>query len=134
MTGCRTLWVAILGLSCLAGGDAAAAEDAKITPLMSRELPDMNGKEALMLIVEYGPGGTSPPHRHDADTFVYVLEGSVTMQVEGGQPVTLDPGQTFYEGPDDIHAVSRNASDAAPAKFLVLFVKGKGAPPVVPVP
>lgn len=123
----------MLGLACLAAPHAVA-DDAKVTPLMSRDLPDIAGKEALMITVEYGPGGSSLPHRHDAHTFVYMLEGSVVMQVEGGEPVTLGPGQTFYEGPADVHAVSRNASDAAPAKFLVLFVKGKGAPPVIPVP
>ena len=134
MTGRRMLGGgAVLGLACLAAPEVLA-EDAKVTPLMSRELPDIAGKEALMLTVEYGPGGSSLPHRHDAHTFVYVHEGSVVMQVEGGKPVTLGPGQTFYEGPADVHAVSHNASDTAPAKFLVVFVKGKGAPPVIPVP
>ena len=87
-----------------------------------------------MLIVEYAPGGSSAKHRHNAHTFVYVLEGSIVMQVEGGATVTLGPGQTFYESPDDVHAVSKNASDSRPAKFVVFFVKDKGAPPVVPVP
>jgi quercetin dioxygenase-like cupin family protein len=85
-----------------------------------------------MITVEYAPGQASASHRHDAHTFVYVLEGSVVMQVKGGQPVTLTPGQTFYESPDDVHVVSRNASPTKPARFLVLFVKNKGAPVTVP--
>ena len=85
-----------------------------------------------MVTVEYPPGGSSLPHRHNAHTFVYVLEGSVVMQVQGAAPVTLGPGETFYESPTDVHAVSRNASDTKPAKFLVLFVKDKGNPPVLP--
>jgi len=86
----------------------------------------------VMLTVEYPPGASSAEHRHNAHTFVYVLEGSVIMQVKGGDPVTLGPGQTFYESPDDVHTVSRNASTTKPAKFLVLFVKEKGAPASVP--
>ena len=86
-----------------------------------------------MLIVEYPPGGADPVHRHDAHAFVYVLEGSVIMQLKGSDPVTLRPGQTFYEGPDDIHVVGRNASQTEPAKFLVVFVKNKGAPILTPV-
>jgi len=96
--------------------------------------PGLTGKEGVMLIVEYAPGGSSAKHRHNAHAFVYVLEGSIVMQVEGGTAVTLGPGQTFYESPDDVHAVSKNASDSRPAKFVVFFVKDKGAPPVVPVP
>ena len=86
-----------------------------------------------MLIVEYPPGGADPVHRHNANAFVYVLEGSVIMQVKGSEPVTLRPGQTFYEGPDDIHVVGRNASNTEPAKFLVVFIKNKGAPILTPV-
>jgi quercetin dioxygenase-like cupin family protein len=86
-----------------------------------------------MLTVEYAPGASSTAHRHNANTFVYVLEGSVVMQVEGGKPVTLGPGQTFYESPSDVHVVSKNASDSQPAKFLVFFVKDKGASALVPV-
>lgn len=112
-----------------------AAEDqaAKVTPLMAKDLAGIAGKEGTMVTVEYAPGGTSPIHRHNAHVFVYVLEGSVVMQVQGGQPVTLGPGQTFYESPTDIHSVSKNASDSKPAKFLVFFVKDKGAPPTTPV-
>jgi quercetin dioxygenase-like cupin family protein len=112
---------------------AAAQEPPKVTTLFSRDLSDMPGKEGEMLIVEYPPGGADPVHRHDAHAFVYVLEGSVIMQLKGSDPVTLHPGQTFYEGPDDIHVVGRNASKTEPAKFLVVFVKNKGAPILTPV-
>jgi quercetin dioxygenase-like cupin family protein len=108
------------------------AQEAVVTPLMTKELADLPGKESLMITVQYGPGQSSTVHRHNAHTFVYVLEGSVVMQVKGGEQVTLSPGQPFYEGPDDIHTVSRNASTTKPAKFLVLFVKNKGAPVTVP--
>ena len=81
-----------------------------------------------MLIVEYAPGAEDPVHRHNAHAFVYVLEGSVVMQVKGGEPVTLQPGQTFYEGPNDIHVVGRNASKTEASKFLVVFVKNEGRP------
>ena len=107
---------------------AAAQEPAKVTTLFSRDLSDIPGKEGTMLIVEYPPGGADPVHRHNANAFVYVLEDSVIMQVKGLEPVTPHPGQTFYEGPDDIHVVGRNASKTEPAKFLVGFVKNKGAP------
>ena len=118
-------------LVCLITG-TLRAQEAKATDLMSKDLPDLPGKEGLMLIVEYPPGGSDPIHRHNAHVFVYVLEGSVVMQVKGGKEITLTPGQSFYEGPDDIHVVSRNASNAKPAKFVVFFVKNKGTPVVVP--
>jgi quercetin dioxygenase-like cupin family protein len=108
------------------------AQEAVVKPLMTKELPDLPGKEALMITVDYPPGGKDAAHRHNAHTFVYVLEGSVVMQVKGGKPVTLTPGQTFYEGPGDVHVVSRNASSTKPARFLVLLLKNKGAPVVVP--
>ena len=111
---------------------AAADQDAKVTPLMTQELTGMAGKEGTMLTVEYAPGASSAEHRHNAYTFVYVLEGAVVMQVKGGKEVTLGPGQTFYESPEDVHTVSRNASATKPAKFLVFFVKQKGAPITVP--
>jgi quercetin dioxygenase-like cupin family protein len=110
----------------------ATAQDAKLTPLMTKDLEGVAGKEAVMLTVEYAPGGSSAEHRHNANTFVYVLEGSIVMQVKGGKEVTLGPGQTFYESPDDIHTISRNASSTKPAKFLVFFVKQKGAPATAP--
>lgn len=119
---------------CLSGTLAVAAEDtAKVTSLMSKDLPDYPGKEGLMISVDYGPGGSSPVHKHEADAFVYVLEGSIVMQVKGGKEVTLSPGDTFYEGPSDIHLISRNASKTKPAKFIVVLVKKKGAPVVMPV-
>jgi len=129
MRGYRTAVAAIL-LGLLA--TPVVAEAPKVTPLRSQDLAGL-GKEGTMLMVEYAPGGSSERHRHNAHVFVYVLEGSVVMQVEGRDAVTLKPGQTFYESPDDIHSVSKNASDSQPAKFLVFFVKDKGAPPVVPV-
>ena len=122
-----------LVLLCLMSGTAMAQEP-KVTPLMEKDLPDYPGKEALMITVEHAPGGSSAIHRHNAHAFVYVLEGSVVMQLKGGQEVTLTPGQAFYEGPDDVHLVDRNASKTEPAKFLVVLIKNKGAPAVVPVP
>jgi quercetin dioxygenase-like cupin family protein len=110
----------------------AAAQEAKVTPLMSKDLAESPGKEALMITVEYPPGASDPVHRHNAQAFVYVLEGSIVMQVRGGKQVTLTPGQTFYEGPDDVHVVGRNASSTKPAKFVVLLIKNKGAPVLVP--
>ena len=100
---------------------------------MSKDLPNYPGKEGLTIMVEYPPGSSDPVHRHNADAFLYVLEGSVVMQVKGGKEVTLTPGQTFYEGPNDIHVVGRNASKTEPAKFIVFLVKDKGAPVLVPV-
>jgi quercetin dioxygenase-like cupin family protein len=120
-----------LVLLCFMTG-IAVAEEPKVTPLMSKDLPESPGREALMITVEHAPGGSSAIHRHNAHAFVYVLEGSVVMQVKGGQPVTLTPGQSFYEGPGDIHVVDRNASDTKPAKFLVVLIKDKGAPALVP--
>jgi quercetin dioxygenase-like cupin family protein len=100
---------------------------------MSKDLKDIPGKEVSMITVEFPPGGKDPIHRHDAHGFIYVLEGSVVMQVKGGKEVTLTPGQTFYEGPDDVHTVGRNASNTKPAKILAVLVKGKGAPLLTPV-
>ena len=109
-----------------------APPEAEVTPVMSKDLPNLPGKEGLMLFVEYPPGSSDPIHRHNANAFVYVLEGSIVMQVRGGKEVTLTSGQTFYEGPDDVHVVGRNASQTKPAKFVVFMVKDKGAPAVVP--
>jgi quercetin dioxygenase-like cupin family protein len=108
------------------------AQQATVTQLLSKDLTDLPNKEGLMITAEYPPGGSDPIHRHNAHVFVYVLEGSVVMQVKGGKEITLTPGQTFYEGPDDVHVISRNASNAKPAKFVVFFVKDKGAPVLVP--
>jgi quercetin dioxygenase-like cupin family protein len=123
--------ILILILSCLITG-ALVAQDSKVTRLMSKDLTGCPGKEATMITVKYAPGESDTIHRHNAHVFVYVLEGKVVMQVEGGEPMTLGPGQTFYEGPEDVHVVGRNASSAEPAKFLVFFVKDKGAPLLTP--
>lgn len=123
----------LVALFLAAATATASAQEAKVTPLMTQDLAGRDGKEGTMVVVEYAPGGSSPAHRHNAYAFVYVLEGSLVMQVQGGQEVTLGPGQTFYESPDDVHTVSRNASATAPTRFLVFFVKQKGAPIVVPV-
>src|SRR5262249_21806831 len=117
---------------CLITG-TLMAQEAKVTQLLSKDLTDLPNKEGLMITVEYPPGGADPIHRHNAHAFVYVLEGSIVMQVKGGNEVTLTPGQTFYEGPDDVHIVGRNASKTKPAKFVVFLVKNKGAPALVPV-
>ena len=121
----------ILALACLMSG-TLAAEEAKVTPLLSKDLTEFPGKEGVMITVEYPPGSTDPVHRHNAHGFIYVLEGSIVMQVKGGKEVTLTPGQTFYEGPSDVHVIGRNASQTKPAKFVVFFVKDKGAPILVP--
>jgi quercetin dioxygenase-like cupin family protein len=119
-------------LLCLMTG-MAMAQQAPVTELMSKDLPEHPGKEMLMIIVEHAPGGSTPIHRHNAHAMIYVLEGSVVEQVKGGKEVTLTPGQTFYEGPDDVHVVDRNASRTQPAKFLVVLIKDKGAPALVPI-
>ncbi len=121
----------VLALACLMSS-TMLAEEAKVTELVSKDLTNLPGKEGLMITVVYPPGSTDPIHRHNAHAFVYVLEGSIVMQVKGGKEVTLIPGQTFYEGPDDVHVVGRNASKTQPAKFVVFLVKDKGAPVVVP--
>jgi len=135
----KTLWLVLLFLTpgaLMAQQPATTiqAPQASVTPLTSRDLPDFPGKEVLMITVEYPPGSVDPIHRHNAHAFIYLMEGSIIMQVKGGKEVTLTPGQTFYEGPDDIHLVGRNASKTKPAKFVVFFIKDKGAPVVVPVP
>ena len=126
-----TFTKAVLALTCLMSG-TLVAQEAKVTQLMSKDLTNLPGKEGLMITVEYPPGSSDPIHRHNAHAFVYVLEGSIVMQVRGGRETTLTPGQTFYEGPDDVHVVGRNASQTKPAKFVVFFVKDKGAPVLVP--
>ena len=124
----------ILGLACLMCGTLVAQEskEAKVTPLMSKNLTDVPGKEGVMITVEYPPGASDPIHRHNAHAFVYVLEGEIVMQVRGGKEMVLKPGETFYEGPDDVHIVGRNASKTKPAKFVVFLVKEKGAPVLIP--
>jgi quercetin dioxygenase-like cupin family protein len=121
----------IFVLACLMSS-TLAAQQAKVRQLMSKDLDDCPGKEGLMVTVEYPPGSSDPIHRHNAHAFVYVLEGSIVMQVRGGKETTLAPGQTFYEGLNDVHVVGRNASQTRPAKFVVFFVKNKGSPVLVP--
>ena len=127
-----TLTRVVLALACLMSGPLVA-QDAQVTPLMSKDLADFPGKEGLMITVVYPPGASDPIHRHNAHAFVYVLEGSVVMQVKGGKEITLTPGQSFYEGPEDIHTVGRNASTTKPAKFIVVLLKDRGAPVLLPV-
>ena len=123
---------ATLVLSLSLAGGTLVAHDATVRSLLSKDLADVPGKELSMITVEYPPGGSDTVHRHDAQVLVYVLDGSSVMQVRGEAPSTLVSGQAFYEGPDDVHTVSRNASQTAPAKFLVFFVKDKGGPILVP--
>ena len=113
-------------------GAETTTPEAKVTPLLSKDLKEFPGKEGLMITVEYPPGSVDPVHRHNAHGFIYVLEGSIIMQVKGGKEVTLKAGDTFYEGPDDVHTVGRNASTTERAKFVVFFVKDKNAPILVP--
>lgn len=122
-----------LGAAALTAQPVLAAGEPVVTELRTTPLADMPGKEGLMLLVTYPPGGADPVHRHDAHGFIYVLEGTIVMGVKGGKEVTLKPGQTFYEGPDDIHTVGRNASKTKPAKFVVFLLKNQGAPALVPV-
>ncbi|MBU66656.1 MAG: cupin [Cupriavidus sp.] len=121
---------AALAAACmlLAVPASAASFDAKVTPLTTTPLPQFPGHEVEMIVVEYPPGGYDPVHRHDADAFVYVLEGSIVMGVKGGKEVTLKPGEIFHEGLNDIHTVGRNASTTRPAKFVVFLIKKQGAP------
>jgi quercetin dioxygenase-like cupin family protein len=111
---------------------AATAEPVTVAPLMTKDLVGAPGREVLVITVEYAPGASDPIHRHHAQAFVYVLEGSIEMQVKGGELVTLTPGQMFYEAPDDLHVVGRNASSTKPAKFIVVLIKDQGAPVLVP--
>jgi quercetin dioxygenase-like cupin family protein len=125
----KIIMVVVLSLSAA----PLMAQEVKVTSLMSKVMTDVAGKEGLMIMVEYPPGGSDPIHRHNAHAFVYVLEGSIVMQVKGGKQVTLKPGQTFYEDSNDVHIVGRNASKTQPAKFVVFLVKEKDAPVLVPV-
>ena len=120
-------------VSLLVGSGALVTHDVTVTPLLSKDLAHVPGKELSMITVEYAPGASDPVHTHQAQAFVYVLEGSIVMQVKGGASATLTPGQTFYEGPDDVHIVGRNASQNARAKFIVFLAKDKGAPILTPV-
>lgn len=124
---------AALLISLSLAGSTLGGGNGTVRSLLSRDLAGVPGREVSMITVEYPPGASSPAHTHQAQALVYVLEGSIVMQAKGGAPVTLAPGQTWYEGPDDVHVVSRNASSSAPAKYLVFMVKDKGAPILTPV-
>lgn len=129
----RLSHVAAAVLLTLTAASAAFAQQTSVsTPLMSKDIPEFAGKEVVMSTVTYPAGVASAPHRHDAHTFVYVLEGSVVMQVAGGQALTLGPGQTFYENPADVHATSKNASATQRATILVFMIKDKGKPATRP--
>src|SRR5678815_1318388 len=111
---------------------AVPAEAADVKELFAIDLADYSGKEGRMIEVSYPPGARDMVHRHDAHAFVYVLEGQIVMQLKGKPAVTLKAGQTFYEGPNDVHVVGRNASNTEPARFVVVLLKAKGAPILVP--
>ncbi len=130
-----TAFAATLLLSSMMMGQPAiaAGEGVSVKPLLTQPLPEYPGKEVEMIAVDYAPGGADPVHRHDAHGFVYVLEGSIVMGVKGGKEVTLKAGDTFHEGPNDIHTVGRNASKTQPAKFVVFLIKKQGAPILTPV-
>src|SRR5215469_17745491 len=131
-------YLRILGTTLVLAGSAQltapahAAPQPVVVPIMQKDLADMPGKEMLMITVEYPPGTVESIHRHDAYAFLYVLEGAIVEQVRGGKEVTLTTGQTFYEGPNDVHTVGRNASTTKPAKFVVVMVKKKGVDAVLP--
>jgi quercetin dioxygenase-like cupin family protein len=123
----------LLAVSSVLAFSSANAQVGTVKRLMTKDLPDVIGKEGMMETVDFAPGEVSQPHRHNADLFVYVLEGSVITQVKGGSPQTVHTGEVFYESPTDVHIVSRNASTTQPATLLVFFVKKIGAPPTVAV-
>jgi quercetin dioxygenase-like cupin family protein len=122
-------WMLAVGLAT----SDPVSQRATVTPLVAKVLSNDEKKELSMITVEYPPGGSTPAHTHHAQALLYVVEGSIVMQVEGGTAVTLSPGQTWYEGPDDVHVVSRNASSSAPAKYVVFMVKDAGAPILTPI-
>ena len=124
---------AVLAFSLSLAGSTLVAQNDPVRSLLSQDLAGVPGREVSMITVDYPPGGSTPAHTHHAQALLYVLEGSIVMQVKGKAPVTLTPGETWYEGPDDVHVVSRNASTSASAKYLVFMVKDKGAPILTPV-
>jgi quercetin dioxygenase-like cupin family protein len=128
----RILCSLIIAASPLGAAFAQTAPQPIVAPLMQKDLAEIPGREMLMLSVEYPPGAVEHIHRHDAYAFVYVLEGTIVEGVKGGKEVTLTPGQTFYEGPNDVHTIGRNASTTKPAKFVVVLVKKKGVDAVLP--
>jgi quercetin dioxygenase-like cupin family protein len=124
----------LLPLAASAHGEVAAERTAIVTPVMTQALADYPGKEAVMLVVEYPPGSVDPIHRHDADAFIYILEGTIEMAVNGEAPIRLTAGQSYHEGPKDVHTIGRNASQDKPARFVVVLLKTIGAPLLTPVP
>lgn len=128
-----TRTAAILALTVSLASTAIVAQGGSIRPLVAKDLAGAAGREITMITVDYAPGASTPGHTHHAQTMLYVLEGSIVMQLKGSPPVTLTAGQTFYEGPDDVHVVSRNASQTAPARYVVFLVKDKGAPILTPI-
>ena len=131
MTLAKYLAVPLL-LVAGAAGAQHKPHDAVVESLMTKALADYPGKDAQLITVTYPPGAVDPVHRHNAHSFVYVLEGSIVMGVRGGKPVTLTAGQTFYEGPEDVHTIGRNASQTKPAKFLVVLLKNHDDPILIP--
>jgi quercetin dioxygenase-like cupin family protein len=127
----KKVLVLLLAFSSLLVFSSANAQVGTVKRLMTKDLPDVPGKEGMVETVDFAPGEVSQPHRHNADLFVYVLEGSVITQLKGSSPQTVRAGEVFYESPTDVHSVSRNASETQPAKLLVFYVKAKGAPPTV---
>lgn len=127
-----SLLLAATSASALAAPSPPAAPEPVVTAVMTTPLPEYPGKEALILTVEYPPGGADPVHRHDAHGFVYVLQGHIVMGVAGGREVTLGPGEAFHEGPADLHTVGRNASSTEPARFVVFLIKDADKPAVLP--
>jgi quercetin dioxygenase-like cupin family protein len=125
----KTVLFLLMAFSSVLAFNTASAQVGRVTRLMTKDLPDVPGKEGMIETVEFAPGEVSHPHRHNADVFVYVLEGSIITQVKGGSPQTVHAGDVFYESPTDVHSVSRNASQTQPAKLLVFYVKAKGTPP-----
>ncbi|MBB5066470.1 cupin domain-containing protein [Granulicella mallensis] len=132
-TNSRLIWVLAVLISSILVPTSTLMAQETITPLITKDLAGHPGEQVLMYTVDFPPGFASPIHRHNAQVSVYVLEGSVVMQVRGQKELTLGPGQIFYEDPNDIHVVSRNASSTKPAKFLVLLINKKGSPLVIPV-
>ncbi|WP_050028885.1 cupin domain-containing protein [Verrucomicrobium sp. BvORR034] len=131
-TGRKIFPSLIISLLLSAVIGASAAEPVQVTELLTKALANVPGKEVTMITVHYAPGAADPVHRHNASAFVYVLEGTIEMQMKGDEKVTLKPGQAFYEAPDGVHLVGRNASNTEHAKFLVFLVKEEGAPVLVP--
>ncbi|MEO7728520.1 MAG: cupin domain-containing protein [Burkholderiales bacterium] len=131
ITAVATLFLLLPALAAAQSSGAAPQSSRKI--LMVKDLPDFPGKEATVLIVEYPPGTSNPPHRHNGHVFLHVLEGQLNAQVKGGELTVLNPGSTYYESPTDIHIISRNPSSTVPAKAMIFLIHDQGAPLSTPV-